>query len=103
MNINYNSTSKTENRRAYESNLNRAQNKEYFKKSVKDFVQRLKRNENINVDASNNEDLKLAFAEAIRAFKNKNLFGTQKHAYIVLEDLNGVKKHLPSEPRSMHI
>ena len=95
MNINYNSTSKTENRRAYESNLNRAQNKEYFKKSVKDFVQRLKRNENINVDASNNEDLKLAFAEAIRAFKNKNLFGTQKHAYIVLEDLNGVKKHLP--------
>ena len=49
MNIN-NSTSKTENRRTYEYNLNRAQNKDYFKKSVQDFVQRLKQNENIQVD-----------------------------------------------------
>ena len=96
MNINYDSsTNKTENRRAYESSLNRAENKSYFKKNVKSFVQKLKRNESIEVDASNNEDLKLAFAEAIRTFKNNNLFGTEKHVYIILEDLNGVRKHLP--------
>ena len=95
MSINYNSASKTENIRAYESNLSRAQNKGYFKKTVQDFVQRLKHNESIQVDTSNNDDFKLAFAEAIRAFKNKNLFGIEKHAYIDLEDLNGVRKHLP--------
>ena len=100
MNINYESISKTENRQAYESSLERAQDKTFFKNSLQDFVQRLKRNENINVDASNNEDLKLAFAEAIRAFKNKNLFGTQKHAYLILEDLNGVKKYLPLEHKT---
>ena len=96
MNINYDTTTnKTENRRSYESSLNRAENKSYFKKCVKSFVQRLKRNESIEVDASNDDDLKLAFAEAIRTFKNNNLFGTEKHVYIILEDLNGVKKHLP--------
>ena len=59
MNINYDSAiAKTENREAYEASLNRAQNKTFFKNSLQDFVQRLKRNENINVDASNNEDLK---------------------------------------------
>ena len=86
MNINYDTTTnKTENRRAYESSLNRAENKSYFKKCVKSFVKRLKRNESIEVDASNDEDLKLAFAEAIRSFKNNNLFGTEKHVYIILE------------------
>ena len=56
MNINYDSAiAKTENREAYEASLNRAQNKTFFKNSLQDFVQRLKRNENINVDASNNE------------------------------------------------
>ena len=63
--------------------------------SVKNFVQRLQRNENIEVDASNNEDFKLAFAEAIRTFKNNNLSNTEKHVYIIPEDLNGARKHLP--------
>ena len=96
MNINYDvTTSKSENRRTYESNLNRAQDKEYFKRCVKDFIQKLKRNENIRVDASEDEDLKLAFAESVRIFKNNNLFNTNKHVFIVLEDLKMVKKHLP--------
>ena len=75
--------------------MNRANDKKYFKQQLNKFVQQLKRNENISVDASNNEDIRLAFAEAIRTFKNNNLFGTDKHAYIILEDLNGTKKHLP--------
>ena len=77
MNIKYDSPSKSQNRRAYEENLNRAENKSFFKKSVQSFLQRLKRNENINVDASNNEDLKLAFAEAIRALPLRLKTSTQ--------------------------
>ena len=75
MNINYDiTTNKTENRRSYEQSLNRAENRSFFKKSVKNFVQRLKRNENIEVDASNNEDLKLAFLRTTISSTARNMY-----------------------------
>ena len=95
MNINFDSTpSKTENRKAYESNLFRAEDKSLFKKNVQKFVKKLKQEQNIRIDTSDNNDLKLAFAESVRAFRNNNLFNTDKKVFLVLEDLNGVRKYI---------
>ena len=95
MNINIDSTSsKTDNRKAYKSNLNRAEDKSSFKKNVQKFVRKLKQEQNIRIDTSDNNDLKLAFAESVRAFRNNNLFNTDMIVFLVLKDLNGVRKNV---------
>ena len=93
MNINYDSQGKAPHRAAYEANLNRAEDKGFFKQELQSFIRKLKGAQNIEVDVSNSKDLRLAFPESILSFL-KNPGNSTLKPVLQLIDLEGQVKYI---------